>query len=74
MIKHHDQKHLTKGKVYFVFHLEVHNPGKSQDRNVEAGADAEAVWKHCLLACSLWLAQPAFFKTTYPGMALPTVG
>jgi hypothetical protein len=31
----------------------------SQDRNVEAGADAEAVEGCCLLARSSWLVQPA---------------
>jgi hypothetical protein len=31
-----------------------------QDRILEAGADAEAVKGCCLLACSSWLAQPAF--------------
>ena len=33
----------------------------SQDRKVEAGTDAEALDKCCLLACSSRLAQPVFF-------------
>jgi hypothetical protein len=31
-----------------------------QGRNLEAGADAEAMEECCLLDCSLWFAQPAF--------------
>jgi hypothetical protein len=33
--------------------------GQSQDWNLEAGADAEAIEGCCILACSPWLAQPA---------------
>ena len=33
-----------------------------QDRNLEAGTDAEAVEEGCLLAFSPWLAQPAFLS------------
>jgi len=33
-----------------------------QGRNPEAGADAETMEGCCLLACSSWLAQPAFFS------------
>jgi hypothetical protein len=32
----------------------------SQSRNLGAGADAEAMEGCCSLACSPWLAQPAF--------------
>jgi hypothetical protein len=32
----------------------------SQNRNLEAGVDAEAMEGCCLLACSSWLAKPAF--------------
>jgi hypothetical protein len=32
----------------------------NQGRNLEAGADTEDMAGCCLLACSLWLAQPAF--------------
>jgi hypothetical protein len=31
-----------------------------EDRNLEAGADAETKEGYCLLACSPWHAQPAF--------------
>ena len=34
-----------------------------QGRNLEAGADAEAIEECCLLAYSLWLAQPASYRT-----------
>lgn len=36
-----------------------------QGKNQAAGIDAEAVEECCLLACSSWLAQPAFL--CYPG-------
>jgi hypothetical protein len=35
-------------------------PELKQCRNLEAGAAAEAMEGYCLLACSSWLAQPAF--------------
>ena len=38
---------------------EVRSENK-QDRNLEAGADAEAMEDCCLLPCFPWLAQPAF--------------
>ena len=37
---------------------------ESQDRNLEAGADAEAMEGCCILACSPWLAQPSY-RTDY---------
>ena len=46
-------------------------------RYLEAGADAEAIEGCCFLACSPWLAQPAFLEnpeTPAPGMAPPTMG
>jgi hypothetical protein len=47
------------------FHVTVHHQRKSgqeltQDRNLEAGADAEAMEGCCLLACFSWLAQLAY--------------
>ena len=49
-----------------------------QGRNLEAGADAEAIEECCLLACFPWLAQPVFFPTELgsmnPGMVPPTIG
>ena len=35
-----------------------------QVRNLEARSHAEATEEYCLLACFLWLAQPAFFNRT----------
>ena len=65
--KHHDQEASWGGKGLFSlhFHTAVHQQRKSgleltQGRNLEAGADAEAVEGCCLLACSSWLAQPPF--------------
>jgi hypothetical protein len=47
------------------FHIIVHHQSKSgqefrQAKNLEAGADAEAIEGFGLLACSSWLTQPAF--------------
>lgn len=38
----------------------------SHGRNPETGADAETMTESCFLACSLWLAQPAFWKCPGP--------
>jgi len=35
-------------------------------RNLEAGADAEALEEWCLLAISMWLTQPAFLQNPRP--------
>jgi hypothetical protein len=35
--------------------------GNQDKSSVKAGAGAEAVERCCLLACSSWLVQPAFF-------------
>jgi hypothetical protein len=44
----------------------------TQDRNLEAGTEAEATEEHCLLACSAcFLIQ---HRTTYLGVTPPTVG
>lgn len=48
-----------KGLFVFYFQITVHTEG-SQDRSLEAGADGKAMKGCCLLARSLWLAQPAF--------------
>ena len=64
VMKHHDQKASWgwKGLFSLHFHIAVHHQGKSgqeltQDRNLEAGADAEAIGGVLLiglfpLACS----------------------
>jgi hypothetical protein len=54
-----------KGLFGLCFGITVHCQRKSgqalkQARNLEAGADAEAIEGCCLLACSPWLAQSAF--------------
>jgi hypothetical protein len=54
-----------KGLFSLHFHTTVHHQRKSgqevkQGQNLEAGADEEAMEECCLLACSPWLAQPAF--------------
>jgi hypothetical protein len=65
--KPHDQEASWGGKGLFSLHfrIAVHPQRKSGQeltlgRNLEAGADAEAMEGCCLLACFPWLAQPAF--------------
>jgi hypothetical protein len=57
-----------KGLFNLYFHNAVHHQRKSgqelkQGRNLEAGADSEAMEACYSLACSLWLAQPALYRT-----------
>jgi hypothetical protein len=66
-MKHHDQKASWGGKGLFSlhFHIAVRHQRKSgqeltQGRNLEAGADADALEECCLLACFPWFIQPAF--------------
>ena len=83
-MKHYDQKASWRGKDLsgLPFHITLHPQKKSEQElkqggNLEAGADAEAVVRGCLLVCSTLLAQPAFLKetkTTSPGMEPPTMG
>ena len=54
-----------KGLISLTGPWNIHGPkqlrqGLTQGRNLEAGDDAEATEECCLLACSSWLAQPAF--------------
>jgi hypothetical protein len=72
VVKHHDQKACWGGKDLFDLHF--HRNSK-QCRNLEAGADAEAMKGCCLLACSIWLVQPLLIepKTTSPGITLSTM-
>jgi hypothetical protein len=58
-VKHHDQKASWRGKSSFglYLHIIVHHWRESgqelkQDRNLEAGADTEAMEVRVLLACS----------------------
>jgi hypothetical protein len=64
-MSHHEQSNFgKKGFIGFFFStITVHylrKSGQEPNRNLETGADAEAMEKCCLLACSTWLAQPAF--------------
>ena len=76
---HHDQEASWEGKGLFsvYLHIAVHHQRKSgleltQGRSLEAGADAEAMERCPLLACSAcFLIEP---RTTSPGMAPPTMG
>lgn len=47
-------KYRGDERVYFVYSSLIIQG--SQDRNLEAGADAEAMEGSCSLTCSLWLA------------------
>jgi hypothetical protein len=67
LCKHHgrDTSWGGKGLCSLHFHIAIHHQRKSgqeltQGRDLEAGADAEAVEGCCLLACFPWLAQLAF--------------
>jgi hypothetical protein len=59
--KHHDLKASWRGEGLFslYFHMAVITKGR-WGRNLEAGADAEAMEWCYLLACFPWLAQSAF--------------
>ena len=61
------QKETGKERVYLAlyFHIIVHHwrnsmQGLKQGRNLEEGADAEAMKGSCLLAQSTWFVKPAF--------------
>ena len=64
VMKHHDHRAGCQERVYSAFTSQLIIKG-SQDRNsngtnLETGADAEAMEGCCFLACSSWLAHPAF--------------
>jgi hypothetical protein len=57
-----------KGLFGLSFHIVVHQRRKSghelkQGRNLEAGADKEAMAECCILACSSWLTSLLFYRT-----------
>jgi len=82
-MKHHNQKASWEARGLFslLFHIAVYHQKTSgqklkQVKNLEVGADAEAMEGCCFLACSSWLAQPVLLMgptTTRPEMAPPTV-
>ena len=54
--------------AYTYFHIALHHQRKSgqeitQGRNLEVGADVEAMEGCCLLACFPWLAKLASYRT-----------
>jgi hypothetical protein len=74
--KPHDQKQLGEERVYFVTQL-INLSSKevragSHSRNLEAGADTEAMEGKLITGLSSWLAQPAFLYHPGPGVAPPT--
>jgi hypothetical protein len=50
--------YLAYASILFI--TEGSQDRNSQGRNLKAGAEAEAMKWYYWLACSLWLAQPAF--------------
>jgi hypothetical protein len=61
VMKHHEQKQLGKGRVYLAYALtSLFTTEGSQDRNLEAGAEAEAIECYSLLAYFSRFAQPSF--------------
>ena len=80
--KHHEQSKMGgQGLLHSQFHITVHHQKPcgqelKQSKNLEAGADAEAMEECCLLVllpriCSVFLIE---CKTTSLGMASPTKG
>lgn len=66
-VKHCDQNACWGAKSLFGSHFTIaahhgSKPGQDfkQGRDLEAGGDVEAMEEGCLLACSSWLARPAF--------------
>ena len=63
VIKVHGHKQLGEERVYFSVTLRSYATAEgSQGRNLVAGAEAEAMEEYFLLACSSWLAPPAFLE------------
>jgi hypothetical protein len=78
-MKHHDQSNVgRKGFIWLTLtstslFITERKLGQElrQGRNLEAGADAEAMERCYSLACSPWLSQPVFLQIQ--GMALRTM-
>lgn len=64
--EHHEQKQLEEERAYFSppFHTTVR--AGTGDRNLEVCTEAGTMEECCLLACSWWLAQPAFLGSIEP--------
>lgn len=60
----HDQQHFKEEKVYFMLQFVVHHLGKAGQELMQRLEEC------CFLACSSWLAQPAFLapRTISPGV------
>lgn len=76
---HHDQKQVGEERACVLFglcfHIVIHYWRESRKElkegwNLEAGADAKAMERWCLLTCSPWLAQPKD-GTSHMGWAFP---
>jgi hypothetical protein len=73
VMRHHDQEQVGKERVYLVYTSTpqfiikgCRKRNLKQGSMLEAGADAEDMEGCCLLACSPWLAQPAFLQNPGP--------
>jgi len=80
-MKHCDQSKLRRKAFiwltlpYYCSSSKEVRTGTHTGQEPEAGADAEAMEGCCLLACSLWIAQPWLLFIDYqPRMASPTMG
>ena len=73
VFKHHDQKQLGEGRVYFSLQLSSwrsysitkrnQHKNSEQDKKLKEGTVAKAMEECCLLTTSPWLSQPAFYST-----------
>lgn len=72
VLNYQDQQQLGKEKLLFCLHFTL---TVLQGRKLEAGAEAGVVERCCLLVCSSWLSQPAFFLIKcHLRVVPPTVG
>lgn len=68
-MKHHDQKQVGEERAYSVYVSTLYSKIRIETQTgqkPEAGGDAEAMEGCCLLACSSWVAQPAFLENSGP--------
>lgn len=62
VLKHNNQKQLEVEKIYFTLQLIIVKGSQNRNyRNMEVKTKAETMEEQCLLSCSPWLAQTAFF-------------
>jgi hypothetical protein len=73
VMKHNDQKQVGEERACLGYtSIAQFTTEGNQDRNLEAGADAEATEEFCFLACSSCFLTE--LRTTSPGVVPPTMG